>query len=87
MRGKVAMFIVGLIGIIYWTIGKLEVVVATIQEGRTQKKELQIKIKHAAYKVEIKLELTFLWVCCIFCIGLIIIKGYIQSMDNMKEIL
>ena len=40
IRGKVAMFIVGLIGIIYWTIGKLEVVVATIQEGRTQKKEL-----------------------------------------------
>ena len=54
------MFIVGLIGVIYWTIGKLEVVVATIQENRIQKKELQVyenKEKAcAAYKVEIKLK-------------------------------
>lgn len=41
MRGRVAMLIVGLIGFVYWLIGKIEVIVATtIQENRTEKKEL-----------------------------------------------
>lgn len=40
MRGKIAMVIVALVGFIYWIIGKLEVIIAKIQEDKTRDRKL-----------------------------------------------
>ena len=38
MRGKIAMLLIGLVGIIYWIMGKVEVFIATLGDKQTQDK-------------------------------------------------